>query len=263
MGIYNSSVTRVRPVFGELTRRKEDWVRRLVALPSFGHPNALVENSLDLTVHKIWFDPLERALQAPRPLLQWLVQNTEDWSGHALAQSGSARDLREGLIRRDPEVIAKALSLLDRGPPKEGWVILEGPSHPDVFIETKDALIVIEGKRTEPGPTTSTTWMPIRHQMLRHIDAAWEIRGDKKHLYGFFIVEGDSDEMAVPPNWVAAAKGSISEEALNRSLPHRSPSERAALAECFLGVTTWQAVCNCFDISWNELPKTVAAAEPK
>ena len=261
MGIYNSSVTRVRPVFGELKRRNDDWVRRLVALPSFGHPSSLVDSNLDLAVRQIMFDPQERALQPPKSLLRWLVQNVEDWSGHALTQSGSARDLRQRLIRRDPEAIAKALSLLDRGPPKEGWLILEGASYPDVFIETEDALIVIEGKRTEPGPTTSTTWMPIRHQMLRHIDDAWEVRGDKKQLYGFFIVEGEPDDMDIPPNWVAAAKACITEEALNGSLPHRSPSERTAIAKCFLGVTTWQAVCHHFDIPWNELPTTVAAAE--
>lgn len=42
-----------------------------------------------------------------------------------------------------------------------GWHVLEGPTYPDVFVETRDALVVVEGKRTEAGPTTSTSGLRV------------------------------------------------------------------------------------------------------
>jgi len=117
---------------------------------------------------------------------------------------------------------------------------------------------VIEGKRTEPFPTLSTKWMPVRHQMLRHLDCAWEIRG-KKEVYGFFIVEGDgeADAYDVPQRWIEASKDTISDKALKGSLPHRNPDEIEKITKCFLGITTWQAVCGEFGIDWKSLPDAV------
>lgn len=125
--------------------------------------------------------------------------------------------------------------------------ILEGPTYPDVLLVTPDAMVVIEGKRTEAGPTTSTTWRVGRHQMLRHLDAAWEIRG-RRALYGFFVVEAEDERGMVPRVWVDAASDTTSEAAIHASLPHRSPEERAGIAARFLGVTTWQAVVAAFHL---------------
>ena len=43
----------------------------------------------------------------------------------------------------------------------KSWHLFEGETRPDVYIETPDLLVVIEGKRTEGGPTTSTKWIVI------------------------------------------------------------------------------------------------------
>jgi hypothetical protein len=81
-------------------------------------------------------------------------------------------------------------------------------------IETPDALIVIEGKRTESGATIDTTWLTGRHQIWRHIDAAWEIRG-RRQVFGFFIVEGEDPDGRLPFTdvtllaWPSAARRSI------------------------------------------------------
>jgi len=100
---------------------------------------------------------------------------------------------------------------------------------------------VIEGKRTEPGPTTKTSFLNGRHQMLRHMDAAYEIAGHRV-LLGFFIVEGDAAG-DIPKVWRDAAEQTLSPEAIHGSLPHRPEAERDAIAAGFLGVTTWQLVC--------------------
>lgn len=96
----------------------------------------------------------------PVSLLSWLVRN--------LSEPDDGREVdehRARLIAGDATTISEALGLLRSGGIGKGWHVLEGRTHPDVFLETPDAVIVVEGKRTEPGPTTETTWMPGRHQM--------------------------------------------------------------------------------------------------
>jgi hypothetical protein len=121
-------------------------------------------------------------------------------------------------------------------------------------------MTVIEGKRTERQPTVCTKWMSGRHQMLRHIDCAWEIRG-KRQVIGFFIVEGDGNDEAVPSEWVDFARETISPSALASSLPHRGPEEQADIASCFIGVTSWQSVCRKFGINWAEIQETYAECQ--
>jgi hypothetical protein len=164
------------------------------------------------------------------------------------------RQKREKLVARDPTTIAEADRLLKTRPRPRAWYVLEGKSAPDVFLETTSALIVIEGKRTERKATGQTTWMPKRSQMLRHMDAAWEIRGAKR-VVGLMIVEGDggADAVTVSPHWANEARQEVLDQTLIDSLPHRSVEERAEIAAGFLGVTTWQSVCTAFAIQWPPL----------
>lgn len=121
-----------------------------------------------------------------------------------------------------------------------------------MFIETSDLIVVVEGKRTEPAPTTDTGWMPGRHQMLRHLDCAWEIRGTKR-VAGFFIVEGDGSG-DIPDAWRKVVRDTVSSGTIALSLPHRSGEEQNAIVSCFAGVTTWQRVCREFGIEHASLP---------
>lgn len=183
----------------------------------------------------------------PTSLLAWLVENLKPQTNNDAWGEEEARRKREALVRKDPAVIAEALARLKGRPGERDWDVLEGASQPDVFLETDEVVVVIEGKRTEGGPTMATTWMPVRHQMLRHLDAAWEIKGGRA-TYGF-IMEADADHPGdIPPAWKDFAQATVSPEALGGSLPHRTPQEQVRIAEAFLGVTTWQAVCARFDI---------------
>ena len=98
--------------------------------------------------------------------------------------------------------------------------------------------------------------MPVRHQMLRHIDCAWEIRGNRP-VFGFFIVEGDDHE-ELPMEWTGFVHTTIHPDALAHSLPHRSVRERDQIAEAFLGATTWQRVCKELGIDWSTIPDEVS-----
>jgi hypothetical protein len=91
--------------------------------------------------------------------------------------------------------------------------------------------------------------------MLRHLDCAWEVRGQRTVL-GFFIVEGQggADAVAAPAHWQMAADATVTPVALDDSLPHRTPIERQAIADGFLGVTTWQQICATFQLDYTALP---------
>ena len=172
--------------------------------------------------------------------------------------SDSTRMKREAIRRGDPDVVSEALTLIEASPlSTKKWYMLEGQSQPDAHLETDDCIVVVEGKRTEPGPTTHTTFVPGRHQMLRHIDCAWSI-ADGRQVFGFFVVSGGCgpEDVAVPDNWKSAALETVAPQAFEASLPHRSEEERDLIGSCFLGATTWQAICAEFGFDWSALPET-------
>ncbi len=245
-GKNNSTLTRVTPVFDQIRDAisTPEGVRRLLSLPT-GHRSAPPPETDDIgEVKCACWGKDEKALRPPVSLLSWLIRNLPEPQGGICGDGETAR-LRKKLLERDPETIQKALNLLRSENRDTAWYVLEGPSYPDVFIETEGVLIVIEGKRTEAGPTTHTTWMPCRHQMLRHLDGAWEVRG-RRSVFGFFIVEGE--ETGAPAPWIQAAKQTVRDDVLRKSLPHRSDEEKAGITGAFLGVTTWRRVCSEFGV---------------
>jgi hypothetical protein len=248
-GKYDSSKTRVAPVFNHLKVLPCEWPRRLLELAEFGSPDSTIGGDMDLSfVEGAWGDK-ERGFRPPTALLEWLVRHPERWA------SEPGNDERRRLCAGDPDTLERALASVQSSGNHRRWFILEGYTYPDVFILTPSAVVVVEGKRTERGPTTHTKWMANRHQIWRHIDAAWEIR-DRREVFGMFIVEGEG--MSLPEQWRQAAKDSLSVDALRGSFPHRSPAEVAQLSRCFLGACTWHRVCESFGIDFSDLPDTIS-----
>lgn len=253
-GKYDSSKTRVKPVFDILWNRGRDWLPRLLTLPTGGCANAEIKPS-DLTlIHGRW-EPDEKCLNPPVSLLSWLIRNVSSLAPRALED-----EFRQRLAIGDPGTIEEALRLLRTEGASRGWFIFEGPTCPDVYLVACDALVVIEGKRTERSTTNNTNWLNGRHQIWRHIDAAWEVRG-KRDVYGFFIVESDaaSTDSSVPEPWRKAAQACLDHATLQTSFPHRSAEEIEAISRCYLGITTWRRVCEQFGIDWRMLPSEVSS----
>jgi hypothetical protein len=245
---FDSSVTRVAPVFSALEQRTDGWVTPLLNLASSGtHAGRRPWAAEDMTPSRVDFADKRRGrreggLRPPNSLLAWLIANVQNPSGRTLSTNPEVARRRERILARDPATIAEALRSLDQNGRDSAWCRFEGPTYPDVVIETPDALVIVEGKRTERGPTTHTTWMPGRHQILRHLDAAWEIRG-RRSVYGFFVVEADpNDDARVPTQWTQAAAATLSGDAVKDSLPHRSGEDQASIAAAMVGITTWQAI---------------------
>jgi hypothetical protein len=258
MGKYDSSLTRVQPVFDRLFAKDpkgQSWVPQLLKLPTCGNavPTA---PGCNVNIEKRFWCPDERKLAPPVSLLSWLIRHPQELAECRAARDESMPTQRRELLNGSNSRMQEALSLLRNNPHGDNWHIFEGETRPDVFIETSDLLVVIEGKRTESEPTTHTTWMPGRHQMIRHLDGAWEIRG-KRQVIGFFIVSDENGSDEVPTKWREFAKHTISPEALASSLPHRGPLEQNEIASCFVGVTTWGRVCREFGIDATCLPDEV------
>lgn len=186
-------------------------------------------------------------------LLSWVIRHPRKPVSGSLSSDPVKAEKRRQWIEGSRERIIEGLGLLRRDPNGGGWHIFEGRTQPDIFIETDDLIVVIEGKRTEKEPTTTTKWMQGRNQMLRHLDCAWETRGGKQ-LIGFFIVEGNGLSEDVPPDWHTFAADTISRSTIASSLPHRGREEQDGIASCFTGVTTWQRICGEFGIDWTSLP---------
>lgn len=255
MGKYDSSQTRVAPVFDQLYERDgtgRSWLKELLLLPSGGSP-VFLPDDIDLTIEDWGWGKAEKKLDPPVALLSWLIRHPRPPLGGKLSDDVKTAEIRSELLAGSEKARLEALSLLRYNPGGEKWHIFEGQTRPDVFIQTPDVLVVIEGKRTELKPTTSTKWMPGRHQMLRHIDCAWEIAG-KRRIAGFFIVEGNATEGEAPEKWMEFAAQTMDASAVASSLPHRSPEEQRAIVSSFTGVATWERVCKRFDIDWAALP---------
>jgi hypothetical protein len=248
-GKFDSSKTRVRPVFDALWKGGRDWLPQLLALPAGGCPGGAVVAG-DLALVDGHWEPKEKCLKPPVSLLSWLIRNIRLRDGMSFEN-----DLRQPLAEGDPGTIAESLHLLRTVDSSRGWYVFEGPTCPDVYLVARDAPVVVEGKRTESATTTDTTWLGGRHQIWRHLDAAWEVRG-RRAVCGLFIVEGDATTMdgSVPEHWRTAAEQCLAPDALRTSFPHRSADEAAAISRCYLGITTRRQVCERFHIDWRGLP---------
>jgi hypothetical protein len=261
MGKRDSSKTRVKPVFEQLISQDKtglSWLNRLLRLPHIPnrHRSTVVPEALPLLDSR-WADR-EKSLDPPVSLLRWLINNLEIDPEQNMSDSEAVRRKRKALFHKDPDVIVEASSLLEKSnfADKE-WYILEGKTKPDAYLETSNLIIVIEGKRTETTSTVETKWMSVRHQMIRHLDCTWEIKGSKQ-IFGFFILEGEGggDAIDIPKHWINLLYETVNPEIITKSLPHRNIEEREKIANSFLGATTWQRVCAEFGIDWASLPDT-------
>jgi hypothetical protein len=147
-------------------------VRTLVNLPRIATAPHSVDAAINLRFEAGYWGRKEHAFAPPTSLLAWMINNPAQ-----LRQKSSTLPKRHTLLQGDIAARDSALAALSTRAAGRGWHILEGATYPDVTIFTPQAIIVVEGKRTEAGPTLDTTWLAGRHQMWRHIEGAWCVRG--------------------------------------------------------------------------------------
>jgi len=273
IGIWNSSITRVRPVMSHLIRRDPSgltWLSRLmecakrdcpVHLPAQGSTilsRCTVPRPYEDRVLKTYGistidlpECFEHDIPPPTAFLRWLILNPGSMKSmeHASRSTSETQDLRDALFgrhgaTRQMEVQRQALGLVDRlgalGS-RRAWWAFEGFTSVDCYLETDDFVLLIEGKRKEPL-SGSTKWYPARNQLIRNLEAASEFAHGKN--YGLLlVVESKAGIPQISPM-------------LADSLPHLNSDQRASLESHYLGATTWREVCDATSFDSSDLPDT-------
>src|SRR3954454_16112516 len=173
MGEYNSSLTRVQPVFNHLLDRSPDgelWLTELVEMAALSRGGRAWRPSTPLgkllpgetpTDHGARVGRVfERTVAPPADFLRWLLNHPEAMSVRDPvtfgAKSQRAQEWRRKLFSSDPnhvrEAQAEELRQLDKRLAQRGrnkWWAFEGFSHIDCTLVTADFVLFVEGKRTE------------------------------------------------------------------------------------------------------------------
>lgn len=237
MGKYNSSLTRVK-LLGDAIINNHNLVNSLLSLVvlddifdfgEFVNSNVFYKDRQDR--------PGEKALMPSPSHLTAIINkilSDEKFRFYVRKRDKSTKGnkiKRNKLFNLDPETIKEAkLSFQD-------WNIFETASYPDLFIENEKYIIVVEGKRTEKDITLSTTYIPNRCQMARHIENALYYCDNKKKVIGFYIVEDTC-------NYKEHCTREYFRDSLELETIQKNDVLKSAIANSFYGYTTWQEIFN-------------------
>ncbi|MFZ0825664.1 MAG: hypothetical protein WAM87_18540 [Terriglobales bacterium] len=263
MGKFNSSATRVAPVFQTLIDRDKSgktWLPSLLNL--FPNHRAFTPELLaepgEITTSQ--FGKNELCLNPPLRFLRWMVGNPHklNWPRHEI-RNKHILDMRERLmlrglyegateVRKQAIESARAEMELAIGAPAIGgggwlrrWWVLEGRTHVDCYIETTRLRLFVEGKRTEKL-SPSTSWYSKRNQLLRNLEAA-SVHSSGHPFAQLLITEEPAADLPA--------------QIVLDSLPHLSVEERSELLRHYAGAVTWQSLCSAVGLRYETLPHTV------
>ncbi len=247
-GKKNSSQTRVYPAFIKIKNQMEDFIEWL----NERQPCNIPTRNVDWDTMIIRFADEkghgEIALPPSASLLKWMIENFGKSQRLNKMPSGinvSAKTLarRKELYERNVARIKEAINSINLGR-RRGWFAMEGYTRPDVYIETNQFILLIEGKRTEPNLTDSTTFFCNgRDQLIRHMDAALELAGNRA-IWGLVIYEEDAPYIP-----------RITDQMIEDSLPHRTQTDRDRIKSGWLSPMTWQELGARFKIRYPDVCK--------
>jgi hypothetical protein len=276
----NSSLTRVRPVFGAALDANVSgmgWLPTLLARAPAGNrldpdirrdPGELLGAC---TAHRSYTDRvLGRTVQlracfeypalAPERFLRWCLDHPErlDWpSGSAGRFSAEATRWRRALFHDEPPGSAVArreghdeLTRLGVAGSHRRWWVFEGTTSIDCLLMTDRLVLAIEGKRTD-RLAPSTSWYPLRSQLVRNLEAAGDLARGRAFATLLVTEEPDPDG-----EWDAVAAS------LDDAAPHLDDRDRAALQQAYLGQLTWAHVCDALGVEYDSLPDTLDVPAP-
>ena len=277
IGEFNSSITRIRPAFQMLFRKNKtggSWLPEILRLSreNTQFASKLAEDTGRLLptllrkrnysdhilkehgINEIKLEEcFEKSLPPPKRFLQWLIENPSKMSWpkiDSLIHNQEILIFREKLFGQHGEkvqsdTISRALRELDEYgvmDSKGKWWAFEGFTEVDCYLETNRLIFIIEGKRKEPL-ANSTTWYRGRNQLLRNLEVAQELSGDK-----------DSAAVVISESRIDP----VTPEVIDRGLPHFSPGERQELLSHYLGNILWNDLCHATNIPYDDLPITTS-----
>lgn len=252
MGEYNSSERRIRPTFRRLFAQDctgATWLPRLLRLASQGTGDSAFDElgALDKASREEFVvDPSLR-------YLEWLIEHPEALSTPPACVwarwSSEAQEKRKALLSGDRKVQREGLAAFKaaynkadstRGVQMSKWWRLEGRTRVDYALITSRAVVFVEGKWTEIGPSERVAWYKGRNQVLRNLDCAatFAQRTGRPHYYVLVIADGAMLEARKLRQRKLEEIRKCS--TVERSLPHLGTTEREDLLTHFLGVLTWE-----------------------
>jgi hypothetical protein len=270
----NSSLTRVRPVFGaalDADAHGAGWLSALLAkAPAANRLNAAIRRDPGellgaCTAHRPYKDRvLRQTIQlracfeypalAPESFLRWCLDHPDQliWpKGTAGKFSAEAARWRRALFHDEPPGTIAAqskgydeLSRLGVAGSQRKWWVFEGTTSIDCLLMTDRLVLAIEGKRTD-RLAPSTAWYPARSQLVRNLEAARDLARGRAFATLLVTEEPDAD------GDVDAVAASLDDAA-----PHLDDRERAALQASYLGQLTWATVCEALGVDHGGLPDT-------
>jgi len=244
MGIRNSSLTRVKPLFDFINSDIEK-LNRFLGLFDYKHR---IEHNSSI---EIGYGHYEKKLPPSKLLLIWMLQNIKDLNkvdnyGVDPIKSKKTYDRRKRLFAGDTILIDEAIKIIETSPklPEKDWYIFEGYTLPDIYIETTDSIFVGEAKRTEKDITTNTTWFRHRDQLIRHIDSLLD---QPKKIYSFYILEKEEYLNGI---YEKRMKLYSTKDYFNKNLNHRDNSKIERAFNSFIGFVFWEDIADCFNINF-------------
>jgi len=253
-GPFNSSVTRVRPVFKALFERDpsgESWLPGVLELCPEGHrvpagvraaPGRLLSGLLTTRPYG-WVELeqcFERGVPPPEPFLRWLIDNSKrlTWPRNPGKGAETLRWRRQ-LCGHQPALREAARDearrlLAECGAARSRWQwwAFEGFTEVDCWLETEQIVLAVEGKRRDIL-SAATACYPARNQLVRNL----EVVGHQANGKAAFVMLGlEQPTVELTP------------EAVAESTPHLSDLERQQLLERYLGQLTWRQIVDRFEL---------------
>lgn len=239
MSNNNSSTTRVSPL-GEAIIRDHSLVDKILSLL----PKASETKFGEFTDENVFFilppQKHEKSLPPTKEHLLNIIEKIENdkkfrnsISNKAINNSISEnKEKRKLLFNLDKETLKNAKDTICSNRVR-GWNIFEGISKPDLFIENKDFILLVEGKRTEPSTTKSVTYLKNRSQIIRHIENALNYCKRRKKVIAFYIIEekcGYEEKCSL---------NHFQQELENETIK-KTQITKHKIIDSFYGYTTWQ-----------------------
>jgi len=262
-GLFNSSLTRVRPFFQALLKLDptgRDWLPRVVGRST--PPVKLLRACLktrrfdDRVAGQVELEGcFERRLPPPERFLRWLLHHPDRliWPAEGKQRySADTQRHRERLLGQHGAVAQHEAQELGLGLLYEHgatgsdgkWWAFEGFTEVDCCLETESFVLVVEGKRTETL-SGSTSWYEGRNQLYRSLEAAREVADGRDYAVLLAVEERPHPEELGKPEI---------------GLPHLESAERAMLLRHLVGPVTWRELSDRTGVPFESLPNQRSAA---
>lgn len=263
-GLYNSSITRVRPFFRTLLKMDRIGESRLPELLRAMPMNQELAERLSLKSSPIiegcdqkreYNDKilgtinLEKCFEYQTPpsmvFLKWSLENPDmlEWPDNGQKVFSAVTQYKReclfgyhGKTLQD-SVRKEGISLLE----SEGvyrssrqWWAFEGFTEMDCLIETEHYLLGFEGKRTDLV-SSSTYWFPDRNQIVRNLEVLAELARKSEKDYAFILLTENGQDPITKDHFI-------------QSLPH-DETLVDELFKHYLGCLSWNEACKATGIN--------------